>query len=153
MWWMTSSQAAPGAIFEAIDSFKPSPSKIYGWAAVRVLMGGVLILGAAETAFPVLIRFIGAALVLKAALVPLLGLNQVRSILEWFQDRPPLLVRFLCLLVAAFGAFLVWGLLNGHPFVALLPPLIVALQFATVDRNPTGLVLVTVFTALVGASG
>lgn len=70
-----------------------------------------------------------------APVVPIIGLVVIVTAVFW-----------------ALGALLVWGLLNGHPFIALLPPLIVALQFATVDRNPTGLALVTVFTALVGAS-
>lgn len=103
---------APSGMSRALDGFKSSPGKIYGWAGVRILMGAILILGASETAFPTLIRFIGAVLVLKAALVPLLGLDRVRSILEWFQDRPPLLIRFLFLLVASFGAFLIWAVLQ-----------------------------------------
>ena len=103
---------APSAVSSGLDGFKSSPSKIYGWAGVRVLMGVILMLGASGTAFPTLIRFIGAALVLKAALVPLLGLDRVRSILDWFQARPPLLIRFLFLLVVSFGAFLIWAVLQ-----------------------------------------
>lgn len=99
--------AAPRAVSRSLDGFKSSPSKIYGWAGVRVLMGVILILGASGTASPTLIRFIGAVLVLKAALVPLLGIDRVRSILGWLQARPPLMLRFLFLLVASFGAFLV----------------------------------------------
>ena len=104
--------AAPSGMSRAIDGFKSSPGKIYGWAGMRVLMGVILILGASGTAFPTLIRFIGAVLVLKAALVPLLGLDRARSILGWFQARPPLLIRFLFLLVASFGAFLIWAALQ-----------------------------------------
>jgi hypothetical protein len=104
--------AAPTRMSRALDGFKSSPGKIYGWAGVRVLMGLILILGASGTAFPTLIRFIGAVLVLKAALVPLLGLDRVRALLEWFQTRTPLLIRFLFFLVASFGAFLVWAALQ-----------------------------------------
>ncbi|MDH3729275.1 MAG: hypothetical protein OER77_17220 [Myxococcales bacterium] len=104
--------AAPTRISKGLDGFKSSPIKIYGWAAVRVLMGVVLILGASDTAFPTLIRFIGAVLVLKAGLVPLMGLDRARSILEWLQARPPHLIRLLFLPVAAFGAFLVWAALQ-----------------------------------------
>lgn len=104
---------APTQMSRAInDGFRTSPIKIDGWAGIRVLLGAILILGASDTVFPTLIRFIGAALVLKAALVPVLGLDRVRSLLGWFQDRPPLLIRFLFLLVATFGAFLVWAALQ-----------------------------------------
>lgn len=101
--------AAPNWMSKSLDRFKSSPRKIYGWAGVRVLMGLILMIGASDTAFPTLIRFVGAVVVFKAALVPFLGLDQVRSIIDWFQDRPPLLIRFLFLLVVSFGAFLVWA--------------------------------------------
>ena len=104
--------AVPTRITKGLDGFKASPTKIYGWAAVRVLMGVVLILGASSTAFPTLIRLIGAVLVLKAALVPLMGLERARSILGWLQARPVPLLRLLFLPVAAFGAFLVWAALQ-----------------------------------------
>ena len=47
------------------------------------------------------------------------------------------------------GALLSWGLLRGHPYVALLPPLILSLQFATMARVPTGPATVAAFVALV----
>lgn len=113
--------AAPTAIVSSIDDFKSSPKKIYGWATIRALMGLVLMVGASETALPTLIRFAGAVLVLKAALVPLLGLERVISLLDWFQARPPLLVRILFVPVASFGAFLMWAALSGvtRAFVVL----------------------------------
>ena len=37
------------------------------------------------------------------------------------------------------GALMAWGLVRGHPYVALVPPLVLTLQFATMDRAGTGL--------------
>ncbi len=105
---------APTRMAVAInDGFATSPVKIYGWAGIRILLGTILILGASGTAFPTLIRFIGVMLILKAALVPVLGLDRVRSLLSWLQDCPPLLMRSLYLLVVLFGAFLVWATLQS----------------------------------------
>ena len=104
---------APGAATGSLDAFKASPAKIYGWASFRVLIGVGLMAGASSTAYPSLIRLVGAVLVLKAALVPLLGLDRVRSILDWLQARPPYVVRSLFLLVALFGAGLVWAVLGA----------------------------------------
>ena len=42
------------------------------------------------------------------------------------------------LVLWAVGGLMSWGLLRGHPYVALLPPLVLSLQFATMDREPTG---------------
>jgi transglutaminase-like putative cysteine protease len=50
------------------------------------------------------------------------------------------------------GVMLSWGLMRGHPYVALIPPLVLALQFATMDRNRTGWIRIAVFLAIVAAS-
>ena len=64
--------------------------------------------------------------------------------------RPvPGLVLLLAGLFWILGFLLVAGLLNSRPFVALLTPLIVALQFVIVDRRPKGLVHVAVFLGVV----
>lgn len=47
------------------------------------------------------------------------------------------------------GVMLSWGLLRGHPYVALLPPLVLSLQFATMDRRPTDPFTIAAFVALV----
>jgi hypothetical protein len=50
------------------------------------------------------------------------------------------------------GILLSWGLMRGHPYVSLIPPLVLALQFATMDRNPTDWLRILVFLAIVAAS-
>ena len=50
------------------------------------------------------------------------------------------------------GVLLAWGLSRGHPFAALLPPLVVALQFATIDRRHNGFWMLVVFVVLVAAT-
>ncbi|MEN8237580.1 MAG: transglutaminaseTgpA domain-containing protein, partial [Actinomycetota bacterium] len=64
--------------------------------------------------------------------------------------RPvPGLVLLLAGLFWILGFLLVAGLLNTRPFVALMTPLIVALQFVIIDRRPKGLVHVAVFLGVV----
>jgi hypothetical protein len=48
------------------------------------------------------------------------------------------LVAIAAMVFWAIGALLVWGLTRDHPYVAVLPPLIAYLQFATMDRVPGG---------------
>ncbi len=52
----------------------------------------------------------------------------------------------------AVGVLLTWGLMRGHPYVALIPPLVLSLQFATMDRARTGWVRMAVFLAIVAGS-
>ena len=64
--------------------------------------------------------------------------------------RPvPGLVLLLAGLFWILGFLLVAGLLNSRPFVALMTPLIVALQFVIIDRRPKGLVHVAAFLGVV----
>ncbi len=50
------------------------------------------------------------------------------------------------------GVLLTWGLMRGHPYVALVPPLVLSLQFATMDRTRTGWVRIAIFLVVVAAS-
>lgn len=64
--------------------------------------------------------------------------------------RPvPGMVMLLAGLFWTLGFLLVAGLLNGRPFVAILTPLIVALQFVIIDRRPKSLGHLAVFVGVV----
>ncbi len=62
------------------------------------------------------------------------------------------IVVILTALFWLLGALLAWGLSKDHPFVALLPPLVVALQFATLDRLNDGLIVLGAFVLLVAGT-
>lgn len=67
--------------------------------------------------------------------------------------RPlPGIVLMLAALFWTLGFLLVAGLLNRRPFVAVLTPLIVALQFVIIDRRPKSLVHLAVFVTVVALS-
>ncbi len=67
--------------------------------------------------------------------------------------RPvPGMVMLLASLFWILGFLLVAGLLNGRPFVAVLTPLIVALQFVIIDRRPKGMAHLAVFVGIVALS-
>lgn len=50
------------------------------------------------------------------------------------------------------GALLAFGLLSGRPFVALAPPLVIALQLLTVERQPSSNGEIALFVLLVAAT-
>lgn len=67
--------------------------------------------------------------------------------------RPvPGMVMLLASLFWVLGFLLVAGLLNGRPFVAVMTPLIVALQFVIIDRRPKGMAHLAVFVGIVALS-
>ena len=98
---------SPAIVSAALDGLKFSPPKMYGLAVARLVIGVVLILGASSTASTMLVQVIGAILILRAAAIPILGLDRIRSLIEWWQACSPLFMRILFLAGTAFGVFLV----------------------------------------------
>ncbi len=62
------------------------------------------------------------------------------------------IVIILTVIMWVTGTLLAWGLLRGHPYVALVPPLVMSLQFATMDRGDTTPLEIVVFLSLLAAS-
>ena len=100
---------SPTILSKPLDGLKSSPRRIYGLAVARLVFGVILVVGASSTAFPTLVLFIGAVWILRAAMIPLLGLDRTRSLIEWLQGRSSLFVRLVFLAGAALGVFLVWA--------------------------------------------
>ncbi len=61
----------------------------------------------------------------------------------------PGIIAILAAVFWAMGALLVWGLLTGRPYVAVLTPMVVYLEFAVMDRSPSG-VWTTAFMVALG---
>jgi transglutaminase-like putative cysteine protease len=60
-------------------------------------------------------------------------------------------IAILALVFWALGALLSWGLSRGRPYIAVLAPLIVYLEFAVMDRRPSG-AWTTAFMLFIGAA-
>jgi transglutaminase-like putative cysteine protease len=63
----------------------------------------------------------------------------------------PGLLALLLVLFWIIGFIFAWGLFRGRPYIALLPPLVIALQFATIDRDPATRQGSAVFLSIVAA--
>ncbi|HAX81368.1 MAG TPA: hypothetical protein DCY40_02230, partial [Actinobacteria bacterium] len=67
-----------------------------------------------------------------APVIPLAGIVAILAVVFW-----------------TMGGLLAWGLLAGRPYVAVLTPLVVYLEFAVMDKRPGG-AWTTVFMAVIG---
>ena len=76
---------------------------------VRVVMGGVFLIGADATPFPLAIRVLGWIALLAAGVLAFLGPGRVDAMVGWWAGRPSGLLRIWCLLAMGFGAFLIWA--------------------------------------------
>lgn len=75
----------------------------------------------------------------------------IRTGVEPVQPLPGIVVIVAAVFLVA-GALMTWGLMRGHPYVALVPPLVIALQFATMDRDRTGWLRIGIFLGIVAGS-
>ncbi len=75
----------------------------------------------------------------------------IRTGIEPVQPLPGIVI-IVSVVFWVTGTLLTWGLMRGHPYVALIPPLVLALQFATMDRGRTGWIRIAFFLAVVAAS-
>lgn len=100
---------SPGVLMRLATSFWRSERSIYTAAAIRLILGVALIVAAPDCRFPAAVRILGAISIAGAIIVPVLGFNRLRSLIDWWASRPHALIRAWCLLVMAFGGFLVYA--------------------------------------------
>lgn len=76
--------------------------------AIRVLLGGLLLLVASSTPFPLAVQVIGVLLIASGILVLLIGNEGIQRMLNWALGRGPRGIVVGGLLGVLFGAFLIY---------------------------------------------
>ena len=97
----------PAALVGWVDSLWRNLRGLWAVVALRLGIGIVLVLAAAECRYPTAIRVLGVISIVSAGLVPVIGLERVRALVSWWTARPPLLIRAWAVVAFAFGAFLI----------------------------------------------
>lgn len=82
---------------------------LYGIAALRLLMGGALVLAAPPSRAPLYLMALGGLSLASGALTPLVGADRFDAILDWWRARSPWVVRVWSAFVSVFGVSLVWA--------------------------------------------
>ena len=78
-------------------------------AAVRLVVGLVLLMVAAETRLPMVLRFFGTLVLFSGVMMLLVGRERIRSFSQWLSHRPHALVRLAGLFVVVIGATLFYA--------------------------------------------
>jgi hypothetical protein len=99
---------APDRLF-ALREYAVTPRGLYAIAAARVAIGVVLITVAARSRSPRLLRVLGAAVLFAGLMTPLVGVERVRTILDWEATQGTGLIRAGAVLALALGGFLVFA--------------------------------------------
>ena len=82
-----------------------TPMGLVWIAAVRVCIGAVLLLAARNSRMPRTLRALGVIALVAGVTVPLLGVDRVRSIVDWWTTQGNLLVRASGACATALGVF------------------------------------------------
>ena len=82
---------------------------LYAVAAVRVVLGLLLLFGARTSRMPQTLRVIGGVVILAGLLTPLFGVTRSEAMFGWLSSQGPAFVRVIALFAIAFGALVVYA--------------------------------------------
>jgi hypothetical protein len=83
--------------------------RLYIVGILRVLCGVIFLLAAPDCRLGWVIYILGILTFLKAILIFLLGLERVKSMLDWWSKRPVITVRLLSLIILAMGVLIIYS--------------------------------------------
>lgn len=100
---------APASIFAFISSWS---SKSRFWLAVllRLCFGLSFWFAAPDTRLPMLLRALGALMIVSAAVLPLVGFQRFERIIAWWTGQSVFVMRLWSLLALAIGGLVLWTL-------------------------------------------
>jgi len=101
---------APGRVTELVSRFG-SAGGLWFAAAVRLVFGLGLWFAAPASRAPLLLQVLGVIALIAALVLPFLGVDRFKSLIEWWTKLSPTAVRLNCLLAVAVGAAVLWALL------------------------------------------
>ncbi|MBT3676177.1 MAG: hypothetical protein HN665_03230 [Candidatus Marinimicrobia bacterium] len=77
----------------------------------RLILGTALILSATDSKFPSFFMIIGWISILSAIIILFMGRERINNLMDWLEERPALLLRLWMVFGAAFGAWIIYGIL------------------------------------------
>lgn len=101
---------APSRLTELVQRFATKSGLLVA-VAVRLLLGLVLWFAAPESRAPLLLQMLAVLAVLAAVVLPFVGVDRYKAIIDWWTKLSPTKQRLWSLLAVLFGASILWALL------------------------------------------
>ncbi len=98
----------PHVITGAVLGWQPR-TRSHVAIGLRVVFGVVLLLGAADSRFPIVLYVLGGIAIVVAVVLALLGATRTDGLVQWWFDQPSGLIRTWLLGAVLFGGFLVYA--------------------------------------------
>ena len=98
---------APASFMLILRVLIQTPRGLYLVGLFRVVIGLVLIRVAPVSRAPLVLRVVGAIVVVAGIITPLFGVERAHAIMDWWEAHGALVIRLWAALGVAFGAFIV----------------------------------------------
>ena len=80
-------------------------------AGIRVVFGLALWFAAPASRAPLLLQVLGAVALLAGVMLPFLGVDRFKALIDWATSLSPTAMRLWCAAAVAVGATILWALL------------------------------------------
>jgi hypothetical protein len=100
--------ARPAALLDLASRLK-APGMLWGLAALRLAIGGVLVISASGTRWPGFIQVLGWVAMISGVITPFFGGERLGRVLDWWTARPAGLIRAWSVLALALGGAIVFA--------------------------------------------
>ncbi len=98
----------PELVKRIMEFFKQG-KRIYFAGLLRLALAVVFLLGARECDITWVIVTLGIIFLISGLCIFMIGPERLKSIIDWWQKQPVLLLRVLALITLAFGAIIIYS--------------------------------------------
>ena len=96
-------------IIKKLMGFFKKGKRIYFAGLIRLVLAVIFFVAARECMYFRIIFTSGIIFLTGGLLIFLLGPEQIRRILDWYQNQPALIFRIIALIVLAFGVIIIFS--------------------------------------------
>lgn len=100
---------APTRLLRLVDLFWRGERSLYVASGMRIVLGSLMILAAPYCAWPTVVTVLGVLTFVAGVLLVVIGFERVNKLIQWWQRRPPGVVRVSALFAVCFGVLLFWA--------------------------------------------
>jgi hypothetical protein len=83
--------------------------RIYLAAVVRLIMAIVFLLAARECDITWVIVVFGVLFLISGLLIFMIGAERIKPMLDWFQNKSPVVIRLVAVIILAVGAIIIYS--------------------------------------------
>lgn len=101
---------APARITDFVNRFS-SKGGLWFAAGIRLVLGLALWFAAPQSRAPLLLQVLGVVAIIAAVVIPLMGVDRFKALVDWWGQLSPGAQRLWSLVAVVFGAVILWALL------------------------------------------